>query len=91
MGFSKARNQPAHQVIDQACNPKPMPTLNAPKIIVSLSMGMPAAANANNTPTLMIEIRISRSQLPMPSLFLATAYNSLGHRSKKCNNAGNQA
>ena len=69
MGFSKARINPLTRLLIRACKPNPIPTLNAPKIIVSLSIGMPAAANANNTPMVIIEIRISRSQLPMPPFF----------------------
>src|SRR5450432_1251991 len=67
-GFSNAMMSPLTRLFTKPCNPRPIPTPKAPKIIVILSSGIPAAAKARKTPTQITKILISSIQLPRPAL-----------------------
>ena len=63
-GRSNARINPLTRLFTTFCNPKPIPTPNAPMIMVNLSRGIPDAINARIIPSERIPIRASNRMLP---------------------------
>jgi hypothetical protein len=55
---------------NQSLQSNPIPTPSAPNIIVTLSIGTPAAAQAMNKPKLKMAMRTSRIQLPSQLFYL---------------------
>ncbi len=55
---------PLTTLFTTVCRPKPIPTPNALRIMVSLSTGNPAIIKARIIPEVIIAIRTSKSQLP---------------------------